>query len=119
MLHLMFGKNVQLNAKQKVLSYFFMQALFRVIKLLLENYIVPFRKQTLYNDDFFWLRKVVHHIVPHKLNVSSIANSTQSKKTQIQLMSGPKSTLTPRRFLCRSTNSTNTEVNAVLSDIFN
>lgn len=53
MLHLMFGKNVQLNAKQKVLSYFFKQALFRVIKLLLENHIVPFRKQTLYNDDFF------------------------------------------------------------------
>lgn len=55
MLHLMFGKNVQLNAKQKVLSYFFKQALFRVIKLLLENYIVPFRKQTLYNDDFFFV----------------------------------------------------------------
>lgn len=119
MLHLMFGKNVQLNAKQKVLSYFFKQALFRVIKLLLENHIVPFRKQTLYNDDFCLLRKVVHQIVPHKLNVSSVTNSTQSKKTQILLMSGPKATLTPRRFICPSTNSTTTEVNAYISDIFN
>lgn len=118
MLHLMFGKNVQLNAKQKILSYFFKQALFRVIKLLLKNYIVPFRKQTLYND-FCLLRKVVHQIVPHKLNVSSVTNSTQSKKTQILLMTGPKATLTPRRFICPSTNSTTTEVNAYISDIFN